>query len=228
MVFRNLSGYDAHLFIKELSKYSFKEIEVIVKNRENYISFSAKVPVQDCINKDGNNRVKFIELRFIDSFKFMASSLDSLTNNLVKGCKRLLDLSSDPSEYNLLTRKGVYPYEYMDSWDRFSETSLRPIEKFFSKLNGSGITNEDYRHATKVWKKFNIQNLGEYHDLYLRTDVILLANVFEEFRTTCIKHYGLDSAKFYTSPSLAWKACLKKTGIKLELLRDPDMLMMFE
>ena len=99
------------------------------------------------------------------------------------------------------------------------------MDRCFSKLTGSGITNEDYEHATKVWKKFNIQNLGKYHDLYLRTDVILLAN---EFRTTCIKHYGLDPVSFYTSPGLAWKACLKKTGIKLELLRDPDMLMMFE
>ena len=220
VVFHNLSGYYAHLFIKELSKCSLKDMDVIAKTKENYISFSAYVPVQDYIDKDGNNRVKLVELRFIDSFKFMASSLDSLTNNLVRGGHKLFNLESD-----LLTRKGVYPYDYMD---KFNETSLPPMDKFYSKLNGSGTTKEDYKHANKVWKEFRIQNLGEYHNLYLRTDVILLANVFEEFRNTCIKHYGLDPANFYTSPGLAWKACLKKTGIKLQLLIDPDMLMMFE
>ena len=189
VVFHNLSGYDAHLFIKELAKYTIEDMNVIAKPKENYISFSAHVPVQEYIDKDGNERSKLIELRFIDSFKFMVSSLDSFTNNLVKGRKRLFDLSDDTGEYKLLTRKGVYPYEYMDSWDKFSETSLLPIDKFFSKLNGSEISEDDYEHAKKVWKEINIQNLGQYHDLYLRTDVILLANVFEEFRNTYIKKY---------------------------------------
>ena len=166
VVFHNLSGYNAHLFIKELAKYSIKDMDVIAKTKENYISFSARVPVQDYIDKDGNNRVKLIELRFIDSSKFMASSLDSLTNNLVCGGKRLFGLSSDPSEYDLLTRKGVYPYDFMDSWDKFSET-LPPIDKFSSRCNGSGISEKDYEHATKVWNKFNIQNLGQCHDLCL-------------------------------------------------------------
>ena len=167
-----------------------------------------------------------MELRFTDSYNFMASSLDLLTNNLVRRGHKLF--SMDDSECDLLTRKGVYLYEYIDSWDRFNETSLPPIDKFHSRLNGSGISNEDYEHANRVWNEFNIQNLGEYHDLYLRTDVILLVNIFEEFRNTCIKHYQLDPVNFYTSPGLAWKACLKKMGIELEILKDPDMLMMFE
>ena len=91
-----------------------------------------------------------------------------------------------------------------------------------------GISNHDYSHAQKVWKKFDLMNLGEYHDLYLKTDVLLLSNVFEAFRNTCLKHYGLDPAHFYTSLELAWQACQKKTGIELELLTDPDMLLMFE
>ena len=222
VVFHNMSRYDAHLFIKELAKHTIEDMNVIAKSKENYISFSAHIPVREYLGK-----VKTIELRFIDSFKFMASSLDSLTNNLVSGGKRLFDLSDDPEEYSLLTRKGVYPYEYMDSWERFNEMCLPPIEKFYSKLNGLGISEDDYKHAEKIWKEFNIQNLGQYHDLYLRRDVILLANVFEEFRNTCIKHYGLDPANFYTSPGLAWKACFKKTRKELELLKDPDMLMMF-
>ena len=92
----------------------------------------------------------------------------------------------------------------------------------------SDISDEDYSHARKVWKGFDMKNLGEYHDLYLKTDVILLSNVFEAFRSTCLKHYSLDLAHFYTSPRLAWQACLKKTGIKVELLSDPDMLLTFQ
>ena len=91
-----------------------------------------------------------------------------------------------------------------------------------------GVREEDYEHANRVWKEFGLKDLGEYHDLYLKTDVILLANVFEAFRKVCLKNYGSDPAHFYTAPGLAWKACLKKTRIRLELLPDPDMLLMFE
>ena len=159
----------------------------------------------------------------------MASSLDSLTNNLVKGGRKFTGFE-DYSElqYDLLTRKGIYPYEYVSSWDKFEESQLPPIESFYSNLNMSDISEEDYQQAQRVWKEFRIHNLGEYHDLYLRTDIILLGNVFEAFRDTCLEHYSLHPAQFYTSPGLAWKACPKKTGIRLELLTDPDMLLMFE
>ena len=90
------------------------------------------------------------------------------------------------------------------------------------------ISEEDYQCAQKVWEEFGIRNLGDYHDLCLRTDVVLLANVYEAFRDTCLEHYKLDPAHSYTSPGLVWKACLKHTGIKLELLTDSDMLLMFE
>ena len=192
IVFHNLPGYDAHMFIKELAKYSTNDMNVIAKSKESYISFSSHVPVLEY----GDGKVKTIELRFIDSYKFMASSLDSLTTNLVKGGKRLFDLDDNLAKYKLLTRKGVYPYEYMDSWDRFNETRLPLIDKFYGKLNGVGISEDDYKHATNVWNEFDINNLGEYHNLYLRTDVALLVNVFEEFRNTCMKHYGLDPANF--------------------------------
>ena len=92
----------------------------------------------------------------------------------------------------------------------------------------AGVSEEDYEHVRKVWKEFEIKNLGEYHDLYIKTDVILLANVFQAFRKVCLKNYGLNPAHFYTAPGLAWKACLKKTRIRLELLLDPDILLMFE
>ena len=116
----------------------------------------------------------------------------------------------------------------MDDWDKFKETVLPPKEAFYSKLNMAGVNEEDYEHANKVWAEFGIKDLGEYHDLYLKMDVILLANIFEAFRKVCSDNYGLDPAHFYTAPGLAWKACLKKTKIRLELLMDPDMLLMFE
>ena len=185
-------------------------MEVIAKNKEDYISFSIKVPVDSYIDKNGEEKDTLIELRFIDSFKFMSSSLDSLIKNLVRGGKKLFGFE-DYSElqYDLLTRKGVYPYEYVNSWDRFYETQLPPIDAFYSNLNMSSISEEDYQHAQRVWKEFGIHNLGDYHDLYLRTDVVLLANVFEAFKDTCLRRYKLDPAHFYTSPGLAWKACLK-------------------
>ena len=116
----------------------------------------------------------------------------------------------------------------MDSWDRFEETKLPPKDSFYSTLSMSGVSETDYEHGRKVWREFGINNIGEYHDLYLKTNVILLTNVFEAFRNVCLNNYGLDPAHLYTAPGLAWKACLKKTGIRLELLLDPDMLLMFE
>ena len=227
-MFHNLSGYDAHLFIRELGAHT-SDMEVIAKNKEDYISFSIKVPVEKYVDKNGEEKDKLIELRFIDSFKFMSSSLDSLTKNLVGSRKRLFGFE-DYSElqYGLLTRKGVYPYEYINSWDRFEETQFPSINAFYSNLNISSISEKDYQHAQRVWKEFGIHNLGDYHHLYLRRDAVLLANVYEAFRDTCLRHYSLDPVHFYTSPGLAWKACLKHTGIKLELLTNPDMLLMFE
>ena len=197
VVFHNLAGYDAHLFIKELVKQRTK-IGVIAKNTENYISFSVKVEVDKYIDKAGNEKFKEIELRFIDSFKFMSSSLDSLVNNLAKGGHEFWGFEGYNSEQRrLLIRKGVYPYEYMGSWEKF-RSELPSIDKFYSKLNMSGINNEDYQHARNVWDKFKLKNMGDYHDLYLETDVILLVNIFESFGKVCIENYGLGSSSTFT------------------------------
>ena len=159
----------------------------------------------------------------------MSSSLDSLVNNLARGGGKFFGFEEyNENQYKLLIQKGIYPYEYMTNWDKFKETKLPPREAFYSKLNMAGVKEEDYEHVNRVWKEFGLKDLGEYHDLYLKTDVILLANVFEAFRKVCLKNYGLDPAHFYTAPGLAWKACLKKTRIRLELLLDPDMLLMFK
>ena len=127
-----------------------------------------------------------------------------------------------------MTRKGIYPYDYMNGIENFLETQLPPKEAFYSKLNDCGVSDEDYEHAQRIWKEFGIKNLGEYHDLYLKSDVLLLVDVFEEFRNICLENYSLDPAWYYTSPGLSWDAALKHSRVKLELLTYPDLLLMYE
>ena len=127
-----------------------------------------------------------------------------------------------------MLRKGVYPYEYMDNWERLNETSLPSKDLFYSNLNMEDIDDIDYRHGNNVLNKFKLNNLGDYHDLYVQSDTLLLADVFENFRDMCLKEYELDPAHFSSLPGLAWQACLKKTNIELELLTDYDMLLMVE
>ena len=127
-----------------------------------------------------------------------------------------------------MLRIGVYPYEYVDNWERFSEISLPSKEDFYSNLNIEDINDIDYRHANNVFTRFKLENLGQYHDLYVQSGTLLLADVFENFRDMCIKKYELDPAHFLSLPGLAFQACLKKTNIELELLTDYNMLLMVE
>ena len=143
-----------------------------------------------------------------------------------------------------MRRKGVYPYELMNGWEKFEETCLPPKDVFYSRLKMKGISDQDYEHPQQVWNTMEKKTLGCYHDTYLKTDVLLLADVFKAFRNTCLKHYGLDPAHFYTAPGLAWQALLntaaeycehekRRKGYELcpdefrpELLTDIDMLLM--
>ena len=120
----------------------------------------------------------------------------------------------------MLLRKGVYPCEYIDNWEKFSEISLPSKEDFYSNLNMEDINDIDYRHASNVFKRFELENLEKYYDLYVQSDTLLLADVFENFRDMCIKEYELDPAHFLSLPGLAFQACLKKTNIELELGRN--------
>ena len=133
--------------------------------------------------------------------------------------------NSDLNKFILLLGKGVYPYEYMDSWERFNEASLPSKKEFYSNLNMEDIDDIDYRHGNN---EFKLENLGDYHDFYAKSDTLLLADVFENFRDMCIKEYELDPAHFVSLPGLAWQVCLNKTNIELELLTDYDMLLMLE
>ena len=227
VIFHNLQGYDSHLFIKQLARIE-GDLQCIPSTEEKYISFSKSIKVGEyyCLKLGKMLPVNF-EIRFLDSFKFLQTSLANLVSNLspddFHNTKHVFK-----SNTSLLTRKGVYPYDYVSSLNVLSETQLPPKKEFFSKLNDEFISDEDYQHAIKVWNTFDCKTFRDYHNLYLKSDVLLLADVFENFRKTCLHHYNLDPAHYYTSPGLAWDACLKTTGQNLQLLHDYDMLMMFE
>ena len=207
IVFHNLRGYDAHHLMQAMSTLQ-KEVKCVANNMEKYITFLVE------------------GLRFIDSLNFLQGSLDSLVKATPKSELKITSSFSNGSD--LLYKKGIYPYEYMDSFEKFSETSLPPKESFYSKLNDEHITEDEYAHAKTVWETFECKTLGDYHNLYVKTDVALLADVFENFRKLCLQQYGLDPAHYFTSPGLSWDALLKKTGVELELFTDHEMHMFVE
>ncbi|XP_068716850.1 uncharacterized protein [Montipora capricornis] len=223
VMFHNLRGYDSHFIMQEIGEivkkhtYANKKgekcqmnINAIPNNMEKYMAFML-----------GNH------LTFIDSFQFMSSSLDKLVSNLPKEALIYTSRKFKGKELDLMSQKGVYPYDFMDSFDKFNE-KLPPKEEFYSILNDEDITDDQYKHAKNVWNTFNLKNMGEYHDLYLKSDILLLADVFENFRKTCLQYYKLDPCHYFTSPGLSWDAMLKMTDIKLELMTDIDMFQFIE
>ena len=224
VIFHNLRGYDSHLIMTEIGsivkKHTYKDskgrevemqIAVIPNNMEKYMSFML-----------GNHLV------FLDSFQFMSSSLDKLVSNLPKEELKYTSQTFKGKRLELMTRKGVYPYDYMDSFEKFNQKELPKKKEFYSILNDEHISDEDYQHAKKVWNVFKCKNMGQYHDLYLGSDVLLLADVFESFRKTCLRSYKLDPCHYFTSPGLSWDAMLKMTKVELELMTDIDMYQFIE
>ena len=184
-----------------------------------------------CIPNNTEKCISFSlgQLQFIDSAQFLPASLDKLVAaNKLEVFQITAQYEPFEERRELLMRKGVYPYKYIDSWVRFAEPKLPSKEAFFSKLSDQHISDEEYRHAQCVLEVFNCKTMGDYHDLYNRSDILLLADVFETFRKTCLRQYGLHPANYYTSPGLAWDALLKKMGVELELLTDYDQHLFIE
>ena len=220
-MFHNLKGYDSHLIFHELNKFDVK-IDVIPNGLEKQIAFT--------LNKN---------LVFIDSMQFISSSLEKLVKNLLDDDFKYLTEEFGSKKLELLKQKGAYPYEYMDSFKRFNEEKLPDKKCFYSsvkdgttddngeKLDGH-ISDEDYLTCKKIWNEFNMKNMGDYHDHYLKKDVLLLADVFEKFIDTCLKFYGLDPCHYFSSPGLSWDAMLKMTGVKQEKILDIDKYLLIE
>ena len=177
-----------------MSKFNCK-ISVIPNGLEKYMSFTL------------NNIV------FIDSMLFIYSSLDKLAKNLNSEDFKYLSRVYSGKKLELVKKKNIYPYEYFNSFKKFKESKLPEIDKFFSSLKDCGISEKEYQGAFDVWKVFQIKNLGEYHDLYLKTDVLLLCDVFEKFINVCLKDYGLDPCHYFSSLGLSWDALLKMTFV---------------
>ena len=224
VIFHNLRGYDSHFIMQEIGNivknYTFKNkkgkmkqmnINCIPNNMEKYMAFML-----------GNN------LTFIDSFQFMSSSLDKLVSNLPNEAFKYTNKEFKNEKFELMRKKGIYPYDYMDSFDKFNNTKLPSKDEFYSILNNEHINHEDYKHAKNVWKTFDIKSMGEYHNLYLTSDILLLSDVFENFRKTCMLYYKLNPCHYFSSPGLSWDSMLKMTNIKLELLTDIDMYQFIE
>ena len=210
--FHNLSGYDAHLFIKELAQKQnkFMTLKVLAKSKEDYISF------------------QFGKLRFLDSLRFFQSSLENVAKSLTDEQLKVFATRFKKGTFPLMRQKGFYPYDYMTDISKYEEKELPPQEAFYSKLKGAGISDEDYEHAKKVWKTFKCETFLDYHKLYQKTDVLLLADCFENFRDFFMKNHEIDPAHCYSTPGLTWQCGFKMTKVELDIIKDSNMLMLME
>lgn len=200
VAFHNLRGYDSHFIFK--ANLTNIKIKVIANSMEKYLSFDLIM-----------DKIKY---RFIDTMQFMPSSLESLVEIMKKSGVKFVNFHEQFKDYsdelkNLLLQKGVYPYSYIESKEKLSETVFPPIEAFYNDLEKKPCSKEDYDRGSKVFQ-LACKTLKDYHDLYLKTDVILLADVFENFRDTSINELNLDPCWFYGAPGLSWNAMLQ--GIK--------------
>ena len=221
VIFHNLQGYDSHLIFAKLHKFNSK-INVIPNGLEKYMAFFL-----------GKNLV------FIDSMQLMNFSLDKLVKNLSAEDSKYLVKEFGSKNLKILKPKGAYPYEYMNSFKRFNEEELCIRRYFFNstkkgkidedgKISDGHISIEDYMVCEKIWDKFGIKNMGDYHDHYFKKDVLLLADVFEKFIKTCLKYYELDPCNYFSSPVLSWDAMLKMTDVKLQKIFDKEKYLFTE
>ena len=224
VVFHNLKGYDSHFIMQEIGDIVKKNVYIDDEGKEHEM----RINVIPC------NMEKYMafmlgpHLVFIDSFQFMSSSLSNLVNNLPAEAFKHIGEVFQGEQLSLMTKKGVYPYDYMNSFEKFEDSRLPKKEDFFSIMNNEHITDEEYQHAQNVWNEFGLSSMGEYHDLYLKSDILLLTDVFENFRKACQQYYGLDPAHYFSTPGLSWDAMLKRTKTELELISDVDMFQFIE
>ena len=209
----NLRGYDGHIIIHAIQERHGK-VRVIPTNMEKYMAFSVG------------------QLQFLDSFQFTLESLDSLVKTLRDDeFVYTREEFTNEEEFKLIKQKGIFPYDYLDDFSKLASKEIIEYpsrETFFNKLNDKEVSEKDYLHGKLVWNKFGCKTFEDYHDIYLKTDVLLLTDFFEKFRETCLSNYQLDPTHYFTTPGLAWDAALKMTEVELELLQNEEMYTFFE
>ena len=201
-----MKGYDSHLFVKKLDKLN--KIKIIAETLEKYIKIKGEI--------------KGLPVIFIDSNQFLALSLESLVKNLQPSDFKYTDKHFNENSH-IFRKKGIYPYDYMDSWHKFNQTDLPKMEDFYDSLKEKNISEADYNYFLKTYGDLGCKNLGDYHDLYLYSDVTSLADVFEKFRDTCLNHYNSDPTFYTTAASLANDCMLLKSKVELKLTTHPDI-----
>lgn len=213
VVLHGFINYDSHLIFKKISNKFGKKIKVIPINTEKFTTFTID------------------NLKFIDSYNFLSSSLSKLVNNLKESnfdFPVFNEYFKNVKNSNLLLRKGIFPYDYFNHIDVLREKTLPPKMCFYNKLTEEDISDNEYQHALKVWKKFKCVYFEDYLKIYLFVDCLLLADVFNNFRSITQHNYNLEPAHFLSAPDLTWTAGLKMTDIKLELFTDVNMYLMVE
>ena len=222
VIFHNLRGYDSHFIMQQIGEIANKHGYTNKKREKQDLNINA-IPnnIEKCMAFMLGNHPTFI-----DSFQFMSSSLDKLVSNLPKDDLIYTSKAFRGKRLDLMSQKGVYPYDYMDSFEKFNEKELPTKDQFHSIINDQHITDDE--GSLEVWNTFMIRTLGDYHDLYVVSDMLLLTDVFENFRKTSMQYYKLDPCHYFTSTGLSWDAMLKMTDIKLELMTDIDMFQFIE
>ena len=215
LFFHNGSGFDFHFIVEHLAAFEdkYNKMTVLAKTSEDYISITY-----------GSYYRKLV---FLDSYRFLQKGLASVGESLATEDFKILS-TEFPTSTNLLKRKGVYPYEYISGLEVLNETQLPPIEKFFSTLKQETISEGEYEYAKEVWKVFNCKTLLDYHNLYLKADVLILADAFEKFREFFLTNHAIDPCYCFSAPGLTWQCGFKYTKAELDYLEDYDMLLMIE
>ena len=212
IIFHNLQGYDRLIVFKELNNFDV-DIAVIPKGVDKYMSI--------LVNR---------HITFMDSLQFYNSSLDTLSSNLNTEGFKFLESEFGIDKLEILRRKDAYPYEWVDSYEKFKHPSLPEKKYFYSSLkdgkqdrSNGHISDEQYQHLQNVWEVLNFNTFEDFHNHYLNKDGLSLADAYEEFISTCLKHYGLDPCHYFSAPGLCWDTILKMTNIELEKISDPDV-----
>ena len=229
-----MQKYEFHLLVRSLGRVD-RHIRTIAKNSEQYISVEKAVRISEQMVLDKNGKPKIdknvkpvIEkdtwyLRLIDTLGFLQASLENLVKNFPKEEFKMLKEEFGEENFDLLIRKGVFPYDWFDDIKKLDETKILPKEVFYSSLNEEGIFDEDYKHYLTVREKFNLKTFREYHDFHCRVDTVQLADIMEYQRNRLMKTHGLDIIHSYTLPGFSWKAALKYTRQELQLIHDREM-----